>query len=145
MCLIHKCGLYTSIYSTKLLLHQYPQKEPSSMAHLVQGLGKLIVQVQCKVHQQMIRWSGNLGRISRSEKVTFQMVTERNYRYAVWWLHMFREWIPKSRERTWKSSSLSMSFNPGNKWKPDEWSSLDFGAKESVENRYESSPEEKDW
>jgi len=26
-----------------------------------------------------IRWTGNLGRISESEKVTFQMVTERNY------------------------------------------------------------------
>jgi len=27
----------------------------------------------------MIRWKGNLGRISESEKVNFQMVTERNY------------------------------------------------------------------
>ena len=27
----------------------------------------------------MIRWKGNLGRISESEKVSFQMVTERNY------------------------------------------------------------------
>jgi len=27
------------------------------------GFGKLIVQVQWKAHQQMIRWSGNLGRI----------------------------------------------------------------------------------
>ena len=27
----------------------------------------------------MIRWQGNLGRISESEKVSFQMVTERNY------------------------------------------------------------------
>ena len=48
------------------------------MAHLVQELGKLIVQVQCKVQQQMIRWSEHLGNISKSEKVSFQMVTERN-------------------------------------------------------------------
>jgi len=27
----------------------------------------------------MIRWKGNLGKISKSEKVNFQMVTERNY------------------------------------------------------------------
>ena len=27
----------------------------------------------------MIRWKGNLGRINESEKVSFQMVTERNY------------------------------------------------------------------
>ena len=27
----------------------------------------------------MIRWQGNLGRISESEKVSFQMVMERNY------------------------------------------------------------------
>jgi len=27
----------------------------------------------------MIRWKGNLGRISESEKVSLQMMTERNY------------------------------------------------------------------
>jgi len=27
----------------------------------------------------MIRWQGNLGRISKSEKVSFQMMTERSY------------------------------------------------------------------
>ena len=51
------------------------------MAHLVQGLGKLIVKVQCKVDQQIIRYSGdlgNLGGISKSEMVSFQMVTKRN-------------------------------------------------------------------
>ena len=47
----------------------------------------------------MIRWQGNLGRISESEKVSFQMVTERNY--AIWWLNMFREWIPKSSDSNW--------------------------------------------
>ena len=49
------------------------------MAHLVQGLGKLIVQGQCKIPQQMLRWQENLGRIRESEKVSFQMVTEINY------------------------------------------------------------------
>ena len=43
----------------------------------------------------VIRWQGNLGKISESEKVSFQMVTERNY--AIWWLNIFRELIPKSK------------------------------------------------
>ena len=47
--------------------------------NLVQRLDKLIVQVQYKVHQQMNRWSGNLGRISESEKASFQMMMERNH------------------------------------------------------------------
>ena len=34
---------------------------------------------QCKIHQQMIGWSGNLRGISKSEEVSFQMVMERNY------------------------------------------------------------------
>ena len=54
-------------------------KKSSSVAHLVQGLGKDIVQVRCKVQQQIIRSSGHLGRISNSENMSFQMVTERNY------------------------------------------------------------------
>ena len=37
----------------------------------------------------MIRWKENLGRISESEKVNFQMDAERNY--AIWWLNMLRE------------------------------------------------------
>jgi len=56
---------------------QYPRIESSSLAYLVQWLSKLIVRVQCKVHQQTIRWNGNLGRISKSENVRFQMVTEK--------------------------------------------------------------------
>jgi len=43
----------------------------NSVMHLVQGLGKPILQLKYKVQQQMIRWSGNLGRISKSEKVSF--------------------------------------------------------------------------
>ena len=84
------------------------------MAPLVQELGKFIFQVQCKVHQQMIRKSGNLQRTIKSEKVIFEMVTERIY--AIWWLNMFREWILKSKENNnWKSTSPSMRLNPGNR------------------------------
>ena len=61
----------------------------------------------------MVRWQGNLGRISKSEKVSFQMVTERNY--TIWWRNMFREWIPKSRDNNWKGTSLSMNFSTGNR------------------------------
>jgi len=32
-----------------------------------------------------------------------------------------------------------------NEWKPDEWSSMGLAAKESMENRYEASPEERVW
>ena len=45
--------------------------------HLVQGLGNLIVEVRWKIHQQMIGCSWNLGGISESEKVSFQMVMEQ--------------------------------------------------------------------
>jgi len=31
------------------------------------------------------------------------------------------------------------------KWKPDERSSLDFGARERIANKYECSPEERVW
>ena len=80
----------------------------------------------------MIRWKENFGRVSESEKVSFQMVTERNY--ATWWLNMFREWISKSRGSNWKSTSPSMSLTleTDNKWKPDERSSLGLDAKESM-------------
>ena len=52
-------------------------------------------------------------RISKSEKLSFEMVMERNY--AIWWLNMFREWIPKNRNSNWKSTSASMILNPGNR------------------------------
>ena len=38
-----------------------------------------------------------------------------------------------------------LTLGPENKWKPDEQNSLDLGAKESMENRYEGSPEERVW
>ena len=48
---------------------QYPRKESNSVLHIVQGLIKLIIQVLCKVPQQMIGSSRNLGRISRSNEL----------------------------------------------------------------------------
>ena len=54
------------IIITKHLLRQYPRNESNSVVPLIQGLGRLIVWVQCKVDQQMIKWSGNLGRIKQS-------------------------------------------------------------------------------
>jgi len=37
----------------KLLEYQYARKESSSMLHLIQGLGNLIVKVHGKIHQQI--------------------------------------------------------------------------------------------
>ena len=48
----------------KLLLRQYPQKESNSVAHVVHGLGTHSLGTM-QSHQQMIRWSGNLGRKSK--------------------------------------------------------------------------------
>ena len=48
------------------------------MAHLVQRLGNIIAKVRYKINQQMVGCSENLGRISKFEKLSFQMVTERN-------------------------------------------------------------------
>jgi len=42
-------------------------------------------------------------------------------------------------------SASVLTLETDNKWKPYERSSLDFGAKESTENRYEGSPEERVW
>ena len=44
----------TTTNNNKLILRQYPQKESNSVANLIQVLDKRIVQVQCKVHQQMV-------------------------------------------------------------------------------------------
>jgi len=53
-----------------------------SVMHLVQGLGNLIIKVGRKIHRKnMIGCIANLeyvGGISKSVKVRFQMVTERN-------------------------------------------------------------------
>ena len=38
-----------------------------------------------------------------------------------------------------------LTLGTDNTWKPDEWSSLRLVSKESMENRYEGSPEERPW
>jgi len=56
----HNRGDYINLYNNnnnnnninKLLWRQYHAKESSSVAHLVEGMDKLTVRVQCKVHQQ---------------------------------------------------------------------------------------------
>ena len=67
------------IIITKLLLRQYHRKESSSVAPPSTGVGQTHSQGTLQSSSTMIRWQGNLGRISESEKVSFQMVTERNY------------------------------------------------------------------
>ena len=64
----------------------------------------------------MIRWIRNLGRISESIKVSFQMVTERNY--AIWWFTCSESYFQRvGTDNNWKSTSPSMSFNSGNRQK----------------------------
>jgi len=97
------------------------------VAHLVQGLGKLIVRIQCTVHQQMIRWSRNLGRISKCENGSFQMVTEINY--AIWWCSESEfQRVRTATEKTWVPTG-DLTLGTDNNWKPDERSSLDLGVK----------------
>ena len=38
-----------------------------------------------------------------------------------------------------------LTLGTENKWKPDEWTTLGLDARESMENRYEGSPEERVW
>jgi len=45
------------------------------------------------------------------------MVTERNY--AVRWLNMFREWIPKSRDSNWKNERSILGLGARETWKID--------------------------
>jgi len=51
-----------------------------------------------------------------------------------------RKTTEKARVRAWVST-----LGTDNKWKPDEQSSFGLGGKESMENRYEGSPEERVW
>ena len=104
---------------------QYPGEESSSVVHLVHESGKLIVPVQCKVNQQMIRLSGNLGRISKFEKVSFK-----------WWRKEimlltcsgaeFQRVATATEEAPVPAWVLTLGTD--NKWKPDERSSLGLGA-----------------
>jgi len=72
--------------------HTYTNTRAHAVSHLVQG-------TQCKTHQLKIGPRGNLGGISESEKMSFQMAKERNY--ALWWLNMFREFqrVGKATEK----------------------------------------------
>jgi len=47
-------------------------------------------------------------------------------------------------EKTWIPAWV-LTLGADNKWKPDKQSSLSLGARVSMENRYESSPEERVW
>jgi len=49
------------------------------VAHLVQGVGQTHSLGTMQSSSTMIKWKGNLGRISEFEKVSFQMVAEGNY------------------------------------------------------------------
>jgi len=60
-------------------------------------------------------------------------------KFAIWWLNMFREWVPKSRDSNWKSESDS------NKCKPEEQKTLDLAAEEIMENRFKDFTEERVW
>ena len=93
-------------YKTSIASISSRRIEPSFAPRI--GFGTLIVQEQCKVHQQMIRWIWNLGRISRSEKINFQMAME--WTYAIYWLNLFGESMPKIRDSNWKRTSSRMSF-----------------------------------
>ena len=50
-------------------------------------------------------------------------------------------------QRAGTATEKARVLTPGkdNKWKPDEQSSLGLEAKQSMENRYEGSPEERLW
>ena len=105
-----------------------------------------VTHTHTQIHQQIMgcrETIENLWRISKSEKISFQMVTERSY--AIWWLNMFRDWVTKSRNSNWKITSTSSVLTLGteSQWKPDEWSTLDLGDRESAANTHKGSPEEK--
>jgi len=53
---------------------------------------------------------------------------------------MYREFQQQLKKVRVSAGVLTLGTD--NKWKPDERNSLDFGARESMENRYDGSPEE---
>jgi len=60
----------------------------------------------------MIGCSEKLGGISKSEKMSFQMVMERNYAEKV------PAWV--------------LMLGTNSKWKPDEWSTLGFSGRKNL-------------
>jgi len=119
-----------TIIITKLLLCQYPRKESSLVAHLVRELCKFIVKVLCKVHQQMIRCSGNWW---WKETMLFDDLTSSESEFQ-----RVGTATEKARVPAWV-----LTLGTDSKWKPDERSSLGLGDKESMENIYEGSLEER--
>ena len=101
----------------KTSIRQYPGKESSSMAYQVQGLGKLIPGYDAKFinNDQMAR------KLRKDKRVLKGELSNGERYYAIWLLNMFREWIPKSRDNNWKSTSPSMCFNPGNRQVKTRW------------------------
>ena len=71
------------------------------------------------------------------------MVTERYY--AIWWRNIFRGGFQKVGTATEKARVpvWVLTLGTDNKWKPDERSSLDLAARESIEHRYKGYPEKK--
>ena len=83
----------------------------------------------------MIGCSDNLGGINKSDMVSLQVVTERNY--AIWWRNMFRSTFQRVWTATEKARIRACVLNlvTDSKWKPDERSTLGLGATESTEDR----------
>ena len=88
----------------------------------------------------MIRCSENLEGISKSEKVSFQMVRERNYALTNSGSEFQRVGTPSEKTST---PAWVLTLGTDSKWKPYDWTTLDLDARESIENRYEVSPEER--
>jgi len=74
----------------------------------------------------MIGWSGNLGRISESEKVSFQMVTERNMLFDDLTSSESKfQRVGTATEKAWVPTPV-LTLETDNKWKSGERSSLGY-------------------
>jgi len=95
--------IITNFYHTNILEKNRAQWP----THCSTGVGQThsLDTMQNSSTNDRMQWKlRKLRRDKKSEKVSFQMVTERTY--AIWWLNMFGEWIPKSRDSsTWKGTS----------------------------------------
>jgi len=93
----------------------------------------------------MIRWQVHLGTISKSENMSFQMVTERILLFDD--LTCSESEFQRVGTATEKEQvpAWVVTLGTDNKWKPNDWSYLGLGAKDSMENRHERFPEERVW
>ena len=73
------------------------------------------------------------------------MVMERNYGMIFDDLTCSESEFQRVGTATEKLPAWVLTLGTDNKWKPNERCSLGLGAKESMENRYEGSPEERVW